>query len=603
MKAIVVMFDSLNRDSLPSYGSSITASTPNFERLASRSVRYTACYAGSLPCMPARRELHTSRYNFMHRSWGPLEPFDDSIPQMLTESGVTTHLATDHMHYWEDGGATYHPRYGTFSLIRGQQGDPLHGRVADPAVGHSIRVNRSGTWRQDRINREVRGQDRSQHPQVLTFDAGIDFVEANSAEDRWFVQIETFDPHEPFDAGGPVEGLSEGSVDCDWPDYGQTQYDDQVADRIRKHYNELVELCDSQLGRVLDAMDRHDLWDDTLLIVCTDHGFLLGEDDWWGKSVMPWFEKVARTPLFVWDPRRGKAGSVCDDLVQTIDIGVTLLDHFGVEPTPDMQGRSLVDSADLATAREVALFGAFGGHVCASDGHLVYMRGPADESNAPLWEHTLMPSHMRGMFSPAELAESELVPALSFTKGCPVLRIPGSTASNPWVFGTLLFDLNVDPDQQEPIVDPDVELRMLRLLWKAMVDADAPPSQFERLGMPTEHEPRVENLQCSRDAGRAMSALAAPPSQESFPVARWGVRSTVGELLRNVETARIVERHTGRVFTGPFAKICADVSLYRAATALLGVVPWAALRSLASELALVDEVLDGEEGHAHNQSL
>jgi hypothetical protein len=93
-----------------------------------------------------------------------------------------------------------------------------------------------------------------------------------------------------------------------------------------------------------------------------------------------------------------------------------------------------------------------------------------------------------------------------------------------------------------------------------------------------------------------VTALAEPPSEDSFPDAKWGVRSTVGELLGNAETAAIVERHTGSVFSGPFAKICSQVSLYRAATALLGVVPWTALRTLAEELSLIDDASpSGEE--------
>jgi arylsulfatase A-like enzyme len=113
MKAIMVMYDSLNRRYLSPYGSD-WVKTPNFERLAQRSVRFTNSYVGSMPCMPARRELHTGRYNFLHRSWGPLEPFDDSCPEILKRAGVHTHLASDHYHYWEDGGCTYHTRYNTW---------------------------------------------------------------------------------------------------------------------------------------------------------------------------------------------------------------------------------------------------------------------------------------------------------------------------------------------------------------------------------------------------------------------------------------------------------------------------------------------------------
>ena len=122
MKAIMVMYDSLNRRMLPPYGDT-TIHAPNFARLAERCVTFDNCYVGSMPCMPARRELHTGRYNFLHRSWGPLEPFDDSMPAILSENGIYTHLISDHQHYWEDGGATYHTRYDSWEFNRGQEGD------------------------------------------------------------------------------------------------------------------------------------------------------------------------------------------------------------------------------------------------------------------------------------------------------------------------------------------------------------------------------------------------------------------------------------------------------------------------------------------------
>lgn len=87
MKAIIVMYDSLNRHLLRPYGCQWTQ-TDNFSRLARHAVTFDNCWVGSMPCMPARRELHTGRYNFLHRSWGPLEPFDDSMPETLKKSGI-----------------------------------------------------------------------------------------------------------------------------------------------------------------------------------------------------------------------------------------------------------------------------------------------------------------------------------------------------------------------------------------------------------------------------------------------------------------------------------------------------------------------------------
>ena len=72
MRLIYILFDSLNRHALGCYGGREVA-TPNFDRLAKRAVTFDTHYVGSLPCMPARRDLHTGRLNFLHRAWGPLE--------------------------------------------------------------------------------------------------------------------------------------------------------------------------------------------------------------------------------------------------------------------------------------------------------------------------------------------------------------------------------------------------------------------------------------------------------------------------------------------------------------------------------------------------
>ena len=131
MKAIMVMYDSLNRHMLPNYGCDWTLA-PNFIRLGERAVTFDNHYVGSMPCMPARRELHTGRHNFLHRSWGPYEPFDDSTFAILKQNGVYAHLVSDHYHYWEDGGATYHHRYSSWENVRGQEGDAWKGEVVFP---------------------------------------------------------------------------------------------------------------------------------------------------------------------------------------------------------------------------------------------------------------------------------------------------------------------------------------------------------------------------------------------------------------------------------------------------------------------------------------
>ena len=489
MKAIMVMFDSLNRRFLPPYGCD-WIHAPNFQRLADRAVTFDNCYAGSMPCMPARRELHTGRYNFLHRSWGPLEPFDDSVPEMLRKSGVYTHMITDHQHYWEDGGATYHNRFDSYEFFRGQEGDRWKGRV--PAPGEAISDNHNlAIRRQDEINRSYLA-DEADHPQTRVFDAGIEFVRTNIDRDRWFVQIETFDPHEPFfsyERHQTHYAKPYGGPKLDWPTYGRVTESAETVQYVRDQYSALLSMCDASLGRVLDMMDDLDLWADTMLIVCTDHGFLLGEHGWWAKMVQPWYDENIHTPLFIWDPRAGAAGERRKSLVQTIDFGPTLLELFGVAPTPRMEGRPLVDAlAHDAPVREAGLFGGFGMHVNVTDGRYVYMRAPRERANQPLYEHTLMPTHMRWQFTPDELRHAELVAGSDITKSVPLLRMEAGTVGvgRPDELETLLFDLQIDPRQERPLDDPHIELRMINLMLELMRRNQAPPSQYERIGLPLE---------------------------------------------------------------------------------------------------------------------
>ena len=488
MKAIMVMFDLLNRHMLPPYGCDWTHA-PNFTRLAQRSVTFDNCYVASMPCMPARRELHTGRYNFLHRSWGPLEPFDDSMPELLKNNGIYTHLVTDHQHYWEDGGATYHSRYNSFEFVRGQEGEPWKGVVGPvdiPAETAKETNHPHDMWRQDWVNRSYIHSEEDM-PQAQTFRLGMDFVRRNAGQDNWFLQLETFDPHEPFFTQQQYKDLYPHEYKgphFDWPPYTKVTQPPEMVEHVRKEYAALLSMCDHYLGEVLDLMDELDLWKDTLLIVCTDHGFLLGEHDWWAKVVQPFFNEVAHTPLFVWDPRSGIQGDRRSQLVQMIDFAPTLLEYFGLSVPKDMQGIILKDViAKNTPTREAVLFGVQGGHVNVTDGRYVYMRSCQKPDNTPLYEYTLMPTHMRKLFGVDELQDINLCEPFSFTKGCRMMKIASRAWTNPSWYDTLLFDLANDPKQEAPFLDSAVEERMIVHLTRLMRENDAPNEQFTRLGL------------------------------------------------------------------------------------------------------------------------
>ena len=124
-----------------------------------------------------------------------------------------------------------------------------------------------------------------------------------------------------------------------------------------------------------------------------------------------------------------------------------------------------------------------GAHVNVTDGRYVYMRGPVTPDNTPLYEYTLMPTHLRGLFTVDELQDIQLAEPFSFTKGCRTVKIAARAWSTPVPFETLLFDLATDPKQQHPIRDVAVE-RMIAHMMRLMEANDAPPEQYERLGLP-----------------------------------------------------------------------------------------------------------------------
>ena len=488
MRAIMVMFDSLNRHMLPPYGyRDIVA--PNFERLAEKTAVFDNCYAGSLPCMPARREIHTGRYNFLHRSWGPLEPYDDSMPQILKENGIYTHLTTDHWHYWEEGGNNYQTKYNTFEFVRGQEGDCWKPRLKWDVPPH-IDGRQDACGRQEYINRWYMREEKDQSIAV-NFSNGLEFIENNHEEDNWFLQLENFDPHEPFFTPQKYKDYYKDGYDgpmFDWPGYHQVRETPEQVNHCINEYKALVTMCDTYLGKLLDYMDAHDMWNDTMLIVATDHGFLLGEHGWWAKNRPPFYEELSHTPLFIWDPREKIAGERRNALVQTIDLAPTLLGLFGIRPAKDMQGCDLHQTIRSdKPVRTGALFGMFGAHICVTDGRYVYMR--ADRPGKPLYDYTLLPLHQRAMYAPEELQELTLQEPFSFTKGCKTLKIAMPKDFYPCMSvakeenADLLFDLQDDPQQMNPLEDKEAEQYMIGLMRALMQQNDAPAEQYLRVGL------------------------------------------------------------------------------------------------------------------------
>ncbi|MGB2106940.1 MAG: sulfatase [Candidatus Puniceispirillum sp.] len=498
MKVVFVLLDSLNRKAMEPYGET-AVHTPNFKRFQQRAVTFDNHYVGSLPCMPARRDLHTGRTHFLHRSWGPLEPFDDSFPELMKQNGTYAHLITDHHHYFADGGATYHQRYSSWELVRGQAIDRWKADVAPDldkfkAKYHPVQHHRINYM----INREhMQAEEDYCSPKL--FKLANEFLTTNHEADNWFLQLECFDPHEPFHAPMRFRDLYETSYDgpiLDWPIYDRVTETPEEISELRANYAALVTMTDEYFGTLLDFFDKHDMWADTALVLTTDHGFLLGEHDWWAKNRMPVYDEIAHIPLMIYHPDFAEqGGSRRKALTQTTDLMPTMLEMTGISVPEDVSGTSLLPVLENdQPLRESVIFGYFGAAVNVTDGNYSYFHYPVVQGADNLYEYTLMPTRMTSRFSIKELLGATLHPSFSFTKGAQVLRLNPkvSDAGDPIEVQGLpfadmksaLYDLASDPGQSTPIDAPDVIAKFQGYIIDNMIKMDAPPEAFERFGFP-----------------------------------------------------------------------------------------------------------------------
>jgi arylsulfatase A-like enzyme len=496
--AVVILLDSLNRHMLGAYGGT-EFRTPNLDRLAARSVRFNRHFTGSLPCMPARHDILCGALDFLWRPWGSIEMWEDAITCQLRRAGVVSQLISDHPHLFETGGENYHVDFNGWDYQRGHEGDPWKTRPDPSWMGSPKFLDRHMPY--DDSRGWFRGE--GDFPGPRTMKAAADWIDDNAGHhDRFFLFVDEFDPHEPFDTPEPYASMYDPEWQGPhliWPPYMQGAVDKGVmterqARQVRAQYGAKVTMIDHWLGKVLDNLDKHGLWDDTLVILCTDHGHYLGEKDIWGKPAVPIYEPLGHIPLMISAP--GVAPGTNDALTTGVDIFATLTDLFGVagDVRQRTHGWSLLPllSGAATRVRDYVLTGVWGREVHLIDGERKYARAPAG-ANAPLdmisnrW--STMPTHILTRQQELPLPDDRAV----------LGRMPGSTvpvihqqwdASDPAPFwigrrftGNHLYDLQADPGETENLAGGPLEARYRDQLRAALEEIEAPKGQFERLGL------------------------------------------------------------------------------------------------------------------------
>lgn len=492
---IVILLDSLNRHMLGAYGGAEFA-TPNLDRFAARATRFTRHYTGSLPCMPARHDILCGALDFLWKPWGSVEIWEDAITYELRKAGVVTQLISDHPHLFETGGENFHVDFTAWDYQRGHEGDPWKTQP-DPSWTGAPSLFRP-PMPYDNSRGYFRGE--ADFPGPRTMAAAAKWIDENAGHHKRFMLfVDEFDPHEPFDTPEPYASMYDPDWDGPkiiWPPYMQGAIAKGVlteaqARQIRACYGGKLTMIDHWFGKILDAVDRHKLWDDTLFVLCTDHGHYLGEKDIWGKPGVPVYETLGRIPLLISHP--AIAPGQCDALTTSVDLFATLADVFGVEVRQKTHGRSLLPllRGEVEEVRDWVLTGVWGREVHLVDKHYKYARAPRS-ANAPLtmlsnrW--STMPTHFLTREQELPLPDDRAYLSRMPGSDVPVIRqdwqqgdkVPFWAATK--FSGNHLYALDVDPGEERNLAGTPVEEEYAVRLHSILRELEVPESQFTRLG-------------------------------------------------------------------------------------------------------------------------
>jgi len=358
MNTIVIMLDSLRPDHLGFYGNR-WIKTPNLDRFAKESTIFERAYAEGMPTLPVRTALFTGKYTLMWRGWQHLEPEDVTLAEVLRSRGYNTALITDTTPmYWPR--MAYERGFDYVRFIRGQLTDPY---IVDP----SLRMDLSGWSKKNYLTEKDKGdfvqylknrswwREEDHYFIAQVVEAGVKWLKEMTEKgksDRLFLWLDAFDPHEPWDPPERYYKLYEVK-DYDGPPiinpsiYGDRgglieNFTQEEIRHIRAQYAGEVTFVDRWIGWFLDEMKELGLWENTLIILLSDHGEPLGEHGIIRK-VRPWpYEELSRIVLAIYHPRGVGRGRRVRTFVQTTDIFPTILDFLritekAISPRPDLE--------------------------------------------------------------------------------------------------------------------------------------------------------------------------------------------------------------------------------------------------------------------------
>jgi len=364
--------------------------------LAKEGVLFTKAFPEALPTLPVRRAMHTGQRTFPNRDyvprkgdnvkipgWEPIPEAHVTISEILRKEGYLTALFSSTYHMFKPS-MNFHRGFDSWEWIRGQESDrfrpPLRGEVenlknlpcdlAYGCVGHSLRwclANMQG-WR-----------DEADWFPARTFGAAIDWLEDNRGVEKFFLVVDEFDPHEPWNAPRNLLELY-----FDVARYGGRRIIDTKTgafnflegelEYTRAQYAGEVTLVDKYVGKLLGRIKELGLWENTLVVLTSDHGHPIMEHGILHKAASCLYPELMDSVFIVYHPEREYAGKVCDSFVGHQDIPPTILALIGLSSPVPMDGKNVWDwVAGSGADRREYVTSIFGEWVWCRDEEYAYI--------------------------------------------------------------------------------------------------------------------------------------------------------------------------------------------------------------------------------------
>ncbi len=385
MKIFLIIFDTLRKDHVGKIYGNDQIHTPHFDAFANDSIVFEKAYPESLPTIPVRRAVHTGIRTFPFNQdvsflrtddmvespgWTPIPSNQKHLSEYLTRLGYITSFITSTYHQFKPN-MNFHLGFDEWHAIRGQEFDKYHARLKGDKreinsyirkfLVNKTKENKAQVQLQKLLlsryfaNVQYRKEEKNYFP-AKTFQKAIETLDILKNYSNIFLLIDEFDPHEPWD---PPQQYLQLYLDKAYrgnriilPIYGEslTYMSREELKCMRACYSGEVSLCDAWFGHFIEKLKELEIYEESLIILLSDHGHSLGEHSAIGKIPTHLYPELVDIPLMIKPPGGIKGPKkITKSHVYVHDILPTILGFLGKERPNNLDGLDLsrfVDEQD-----------------------------------------------------------------------------------------------------------------------------------------------------------------------------------------------------------------------------------------------------------------